>query len=64
MRNGCACLPKCNLLFERGEKKAMKIKLAQDDGDKDVMKLKREEIGKEGRVGVGDGNRERNTTTQ
>lgn len=49
---------------KEGEKKAMKIKLAQDDGDKDVMKLKREEIGKERRVGVGDGNRERNTTTQ
>lgn len=51
------------IFYSKEGKKAMKIKLAQDDSNKDVMKLKREEIRKGMRVGGVDGHRERSTTT-
>lgn len=51
------------IFYSKEGKKAMKIKLAQDDSNKDVMKLKREEIRKGRRVGGRDSHRERSTTT-
>lgn len=50
------------IFYSKEGEKALKIKLAQDDSNKDVMKLKREEIRKGRTVGGGESHRERSTT--